>query len=257
MKLDVVQLRSFYATPLGGVVRHVVSERIRRVWPSVAGETVIGLGYAAPYLGVFRGEARRLGALMPAAQGVVQWPPMGDCQSVLVEDEHLPLPDNSVDRLLAVHSLEFVERTRPMLRDVWRVLAPEGRALFVVPNRLGLWSFRDATPFGYGHPYSRTQIEANLLEAMFASASVSTALHLPPVDRPFVVRWSRVFERTGARLMPRMAGVLLVEVRKELATPAGHGAKVRAIFAPASRAEPARMVDEAALQPRDPASGAA
>jgi SAM-dependent methyltransferase len=242
MKLDVTQLKAFYATSLGGVVRHTISDRIRSVWPSAKGETVIGLGYAAPYLGIFRGEARHLGALMPGEQGVIQWPPMGDCQSVLVDDEHLPLPDASVDRLLAVHSLEFVERTRPMLRDVWRVLAPEGRALFIVPNRLGLWSFRDATPFGYGHPYSRTQIEANLTDALFSPVNVTSALHVPPVDRPFVIRWSRAFERTGARLMPRMAGVLLVEARKELAAPASRGVKVRAQIAPVARAEPARMM---------------
>ena len=61
----------------------------------------MGLGYAVPYLGMFRGEAARLGALMPASQGAVAWPASGNGHTVMVEEAMLPLPDASVDRLLA------------------------------------------------------------------------------------------------------------------------------------------------------------
>ena len=49
----------------------------------------------------------------------------------VVEDESLPLPDNTVDRLLAVHWLEMAERIRPRLREIWRVLSPAGRVVIV------------------------------------------------------------------------------------------------------------------------------
>ena len=38
----------------------------------------MGLGFAVPYLGMFRGEAARLGALMPASQGALVWPASGN-----------------------------------------------------------------------------------------------------------------------------------------------------------------------------------
>jgi hypothetical protein len=46
---------------------------------------------------------------------------------------------------------------------------------------------------------------------------------MPPIDRPFILRWSTVFERLGARMWPGFAGVMIVEARKELmgAIPAG------------------------------------
>ena len=39
---------------------------------------------------------------------------------------------------------------------------------------------------------------------------------MPPIDRRWIVRWSTVFERVGARLWPGFAGVTIVEARKEL-----------------------------------------
>jgi hypothetical protein len=45
-----------------------------------------------------------------------------------------------------------------LLREVWRVLAPNGRLLAVVPNRRGLWARIDTTPFGHGRPFSRGQV---------------------------------------------------------------------------------------------------
>ena len=36
---------------------------------------------------------------------------------------------NSADRILLVHMLEWSEKTRALLRELWRVLAPDGRLL--------------------------------------------------------------------------------------------------------------------------------
>ena len=77
---------------------------------------------------------------MPAEQGAIVWPRDAPVRSALVEEDHLPLADGSVDRLLAVHCLETAERVRPLLREMWRVLAPEGRLMLVVPNRRGVWA---------------------------------------------------------------------------------------------------------------------
>ena len=134
----------------------------------------------------------------------------------MVEESLLPLPDASVDCLLCVHCLEVAERAAPLLREMWRVLTPEGRLLIVVPNRRGLWARFDTTPFGHGRPYSRGQLERLLTAALFTPQVWASALHMPPVNREWLVRWATVFERVGARLWPAFAGVIIVEARKEL-----------------------------------------
>jgi SAM-dependent methyltransferase len=227
MHLDVEALRDFYTTPLGQIVRRQLAQRIRARWRHLPDCTLMGLGFPTPYLGSFRGEVTRLGALMPVAQGALVWPPAGDVVSVLVENEQLPLPDNSVDRILGVHCLETAERARPLLREIWRVLAPEGRLLLIVPNRRGVWARIDATPFGQGQPYSRAQLERLLSDALFTPLDWSMALHLPPLDWRMVLRAASAFERFGGRISPAFAGVIVVEARKEMVAPIGTASPAR------------------------------
>jgi SAM-dependent methyltransferase len=229
MQLEVADLREFYNSPLGGVVRRLLTSRIRSRWRSVQGTQLMGLGFAAPYIGMFRGEAARLGALMPATQGALVWPASGPVHSVMVEEAMLPLPDASVDRLLGVHCLEGSERTGALLREMWRVLTPEGRLLLVVPNRRGIWARLDTTPFGHGRPYSRAQLERLLGDALFTPLEWTSALFMPPLDRQWLVRWATGFERIGARLWPGFAGVIIVEARKELMGAIPKGAPPRRV----------------------------
>jgi SAM-dependent methyltransferase len=229
MQLDVDDLREFYATPLGQTVRRLLTHRIRARWRGLHRSTLIGLGYSAPYLGAFRGEAQRLGALMPDSQGAVAWPRDAPSHSVLVDDDRLPLADGSVDRLLAVHCLEVAERTRQLLREMWRVMAPEGRMILVVPNRRGVWARLDNTPFGVGRPYSRRQLDDLLIQAMFTPLDWGGALYFPPLGRQVVLRSATAWERVGAGVSPGFAGVLIVEASKELIAPIGRPVKARAL----------------------------
>ena len=153
----------------------------------------LGVGYATPYLGLFREEAERCLALMPAAQGVVRWPSTRPALAALVEEDELPLTDSAVDRVLLVHALEMSSDPAELLREAWRVLAAGGRLLAVVPNRRGLWARMDTTPFGQGRPYSRTQITQLLRDTWFTPTGWGEALYVPPIP---------------ARLVPALGGGL-------------------------------------------------
>src|SRR5690606_23789606 len=96
---DVVDLRAFYGEPLGQVAGRILRAKIRGVWPSVAGERVLGFGYTVPYLGQFRDEAERTVALMPAQQGAVVWPPGARSATGLIDPEMWPLQDEMFDRI--------------------------------------------------------------------------------------------------------------------------------------------------------------
>jgi SAM-dependent methyltransferase len=224
--MDAKSLRDFYRSPLGRLVRRQLAPVIRERWKSLNGLTVAGCGFASPFLGVFRGEAARLACLMPARQGAIVWPHSGLCHSVLVGENQWPLPDNSVDRLLAVHCLEEAERVGPLLREMWRVLKPDGRMLMIVPNRRGLWSHFDATPFGHGLPFSRGQLETQLTDALFTPIDWGEALYFPPFTNRLFLRMVPALERFGASMSIGVAGVILVEARKEVMAPVGGGLKV-------------------------------
>src|SRR3546814_14470638 len=145
---DITDLRECYAGDLGQAVRRIRRQRLRSLWPSVAGMTVLGVGYATPYLRIFEAEADRVLAAMPGPQGVVRWPRGKPGRVMLVDEEDLPLPDACVDRLLLMPSLEHAENVRHLLRDVWRVLPPQGRPPPAVPQRRGLCAHLESTPSG-------------------------------------------------------------------------------------------------------------
>ena len=128
MHLDAIDLKDFYACPLGVVVRRLLGARIRARFGELKGMSMFGLGFAAPYLALFKAEARPCGALMPVELGAIAWPEQGLASSVLVDETELPLDDEAADRLLLVHMLEWSEKSRELLRELWRVLKPNGAA---------------------------------------------------------------------------------------------------------------------------------
>ena len=234
MHLDAIDLKAFYASPLGQVARRLLGARLKSRLGNLKNARVFGLGFATPYLGAIRSEADVLGALMPAQQGVIRWPEGNANETVLVEEAELPLRDDSADCLLLVHMLEWSENTRDLLRELWRVLAPNGRLLIVVPNRRGLWAQLDTTPFGHGQPYSRSQLAKLLKEAMFSPEDWQYALYMPPFGWRVLLRWPVFFERLGLVLWPAFSGVIVVEATKQVygAVPVSARAKMRRGFVP-------------------------
>ncbi len=214
--MDVVDLRNFYSQHLGVVARRFVGRGIRARWSDTRALRVLGVGYATPYLGLFREEAERCLALMPATQGVVHWPSTRPSLTALVEEDELPLMDAAVDRVLLVHALEMSSDPAELLREAWRVLAGGGRLMAVVPNRRGLWARMDTTPFGHGRPYSRSQITQLLRDTWFTPIGWDEALYVPPIARNWFLRTAVAWERTGATLSAPFAGVHIVEATKQV-----------------------------------------
>ena len=216
MWTDVLDLNDFYRSTLGQMTTRLLRARLREVWPNVRGESVLGLGYATPFLRPFAEEAARTIAFMPAPQGVTRWPREGRNRTALVDEMDLPLADRSVDRVVLVHAVECTERVRPMLREIWRVMADGGRLLVVAPTRAGLWSQIDRSPFYQGHPYSAGQLAGLLRANMFAPMQQTRALFMPPTHSRLALRMAPTVERFGRRWLGRFAGVCVIEAGKQL-----------------------------------------
>lgn len=206
-------LQSFYEEPIGQVVRRAVFRRVRGAWPHMRGLRLAGYGYALPYLRPFVTEAERVAAYVPAQLAIET----ADLRFVSVgEEDAWPFVDSLFDRILVVHGLECAESVRLLLRQIWRVLAPEGRVICVVPNRLSLWSQLEYSPFATGRPFSRSQIERLLRDSMFVPEAWDSALYFPPLASRRLVRSGTAWERIGKRCWPRLAGVHIVEATKSL-----------------------------------------
>ena len=216
MYTDIVDLREFYESGLGRTAQRMIRRRIRTIWPDVRDQIVLGVGYTTPYLRPFMGEADRVVAVMPASQGVSFWPAEGPGMVALGDEADLPFGDNTIDRVLLVHGLEGTEQLRPMMREIWRVLAGGGRVLAVVPNRRGLWARADWTPFGHGFPYSASQLKQVLRDTMFVPERTRHALFIPPLRSHFLQKTAPAWEEVGVRWFKAFAGVTMIEASKQI-----------------------------------------
>ena len=225
MHLDVLDLRTFYyRTQLGRTAQKSIREKVIELWPHTKGLNVAGFGFAVPLLRPYLSDARRVIALMPGQQGVMPWPAGLANVSVLCEERLWPVENDSLDRLVVMHGLETGEDPIALLDECYRTLAPEGRGLFIVPNRAGMWARRDATPFGFGRPYSLGQLEAMLAAIGLKPRRHAAALFHPPKQTRFWLRTSGFWENIGSRVSNRFAGgVLIVEVTKQVPAPPRNG----------------------------------
>ena len=215
MSTDVRRLIEFYRSPLGKISRALVREEVIRLASSVRGLRVLGLGFATPYLRFSMETAERVLAFMPARQGASAWPREGPSHTVLCDPLEMPLTDAAVDLVICVHAFEHIADAEELMRELWRVAAPNARLIIVVPRRRGLWAQNDNTPFGDGHPYSRPQLERLLRDHSFVPEGWRDGLFLPPFQSSLVLKSTRFFERAGRVLGPAMSGVICVVARKE------------------------------------------
>lgn len=225
MHLDVQDLRNFYyRSMLGRAAQKTIRDAVTKMWPEAQGQTVVGFGFAVPLLRPFLADARRVTALMPGPQGVMSWPAGMPNLAVLCEEVSWPIETGRVDKLILMHGLETSEQPTALLEECFRVLGPGGKALFVVPNRAGLWSRSDHTPFGYGRPYSVGQLETQLKRHQFSPERYETTLYQPPSQRRFWRKTGQLVERLGHSMsMVAAGGVIMVEVSKRVQAPTGPG----------------------------------
>jgi SAM-dependent methyltransferase len=231
MRRDVPTLREFYAGPLGRAAREMVSRKVAEAWGGLSGLDLLAVGYATPYLETLAAGARRTTAAMPAQQGVEAWPIGAPNNAALVDEAALPFPNALFDRVLAVHALEESDSPLAVLTEIGRVLAPSGRLILVVAARHGLWTNAEQSPFGHGRPFSRRQLEALVREADLEPAGWTRALYAPPLS--WAARWAEGFEQAGAWLWAPLAGLVLMEARKQTLAVRPIPVRARArVFAP-------------------------
>lgn len=208
-------LKRFYNGKTGRVARRVIKQHLGEMWPDVNGLSLVGMGYSLPYLPAYEDGAERLCALMSAEIGVHHWP-SGANKTVLIESNSIPLEASSVDRVLAIHHLEYTDNIKHSLEEVWRILKPGGRMIIVVPNRLGLWARADWSPFGHGAPFNLSQIIYYLRDSRFEIERTEEALLMPPSRWSIILRMADFFERFGRKCLPICAGVHVIEVTKQV-----------------------------------------
>ncbi len=80
--------------------------------------------------------------LLPPARDGLSTLPAAEAVSLFCEFDALPFPQHSIDLVVLPHSLELARDPHQTLREVERVLVPEGRVVIAGFNPTSLWGLR-------------------------------------------------------------------------------------------------------------------
>lgn len=211
---DLTYVRGWYASSLGMVVQGLLLRKLIKRWLDLRGQRVLLVGYGVPW-----GEAwpdAQITVAMPAEFGASPWPEAGASKVCMVWEGELPFSDQQFDRILLVHTLEFADQPKALLRECWRCLKADGRVLAVLPNRTGVWCQREISPFARGRPYSVGQLTRVFQRCHFHITRTDFALFMPPTKWRRLWPLAGTFERVGEIFFTVLGGVVMVEGRKDV-----------------------------------------
>jgi SAM-dependent methyltransferase len=135
--------------------------------------------------------------------------------------EFLPIDSQSMDLVALPHALEFSPNPHQLLREVERVLRPEGRLLLAGFNPLSLWGLTRVLGRKVAYPWhgqflrlSRIKDWLSLLG--FELAAGRMVCYAPPVNRQGWLDRSHFMEAAGDRWWALGGGVYLLHAVKRV-----------------------------------------
>lgn len=143
----------------------------------------------------------------------------GDVQC---EFDYLPFQASSIDMVLLPHALEFSDNPHQVLREVERVLVPEGTLLLTGFNPLSAWGFKrlltrqkDFPWLGRFLPLLRIKDWLALLG--FEVEIVQMACYAPPCAKAVWLNRFAWLDRALDKRWPMMGGVYFIVAKKRVA----------------------------------------
>ncbi len=214
----VLPLDAWYCSPLGRELAEQEAQCLERMLRDIFGYYLLQVGGGAGLSEAIRGSQVRRHILLPAAAAHYT---LG-LQTVAAPDR-LPIAADSVDVVVLPHTLEFADDARQVLREVERVLIPEGRLVVFGFNALSLWGIwrlvrrgqdsgpwngRFLTPFRIRDWLSLLGFDIDLQEMM---------MFRPPWRRALLQQFS-FLDTMGRRFWPVLGGVYAMRAVKRVST---------------------------------------
>lgn len=201
-------------------------------------------GFHALQLGLIQYDLLRTNR-MPTRFGIA--PQLRGQVKLLAEPESLPIASQSLDLVLLPHVLEFSAHPHQILREVERVLRPEGQVIISGFNPFSLWglphyfSSRKRNYPWRGDFISLPRIKDWLALLGFEVTAGKMCCYVPPVRTEKWLNRFSLLEAAGDRWWALAGGVYFLQAKKKVAgmrliTPNwNNGASTKKAFAPVSQ----------------------
>ncbi|MBI3778859.1 MAG: methyltransferase domain-containing protein [Gammaproteobacteria bacterium] len=208
------ELREWFDSPLGRSLQALEAHHLRAVLPNLYGTVAAQLGQI--------GELDLMDACIAPTRILLDHHALPDRCVVRGLPEALPLDTRSADVLILPHTLDFSRDPHQVLREVSRVLRPEGHVVILGFNPMSLWGLRRlvarrprAAPW-CGKFFRLSRIKDWLALLDFETTHGTMLYYRPPLRNEGFMHRLHFLDKMGDRWWPMMAGVYLVVAKKRV-----------------------------------------
>ncbi|MEK6593306.1 MAG: class I SAM-dependent methyltransferase [Pseudomonadota bacterium] len=199
----------WFATPLGAYLLAREQEYFDRVVADI-------FGYNAFQLGLTGHDLLRASRI-PLRCGV----DANGSASIRADFRDLPIASNSADLVVLPHVLEFSEDPHQILREIERVLMPEGQVVISCFNPWSLWGLRRVFSAGTRYPWRGRFINLPRLKDWlsllgFELAAGQMRCYAPPCAQQKWLAHFGFMEPAGDRWWPMAGGVYFLQAVKRV-----------------------------------------
>jgi SAM-dependent methyltransferase len=202
-------LGAWFATPLGRYLREREQGYFDSTLVDIFGFQALQIGLPEyPFLQASRITNRLTADLEEPAQ-------------VLADPHWLPFGENSMDLIVLPHALEFTDEPHQLLREVYRVIRPEGQLLIAGFNPFSLFGAkryfgREQTMPWNGNFIALYRLKDWLALLGFEVTGGRLDAYVPPFAQEKWRRRFEFFEKAGDRWWPIAGGVYFLHATKRL-----------------------------------------
>jgi SAM-dependent methyltransferase len=216
------QLRRWYQEPLGSLLREEELALMRQLLPGM-------FGYHLLQLGDVMGEGLLAGSRIAHRMVMVdelppELPQTPQSEYLRGSAAQLPLASSSLDVVVLPHLLEFEAAPHQVLREVERVLIPEGQLILLCFNPWSLFGlrrllqgWRNEAPWS-GHFYTPLRLKDWLSLLGFDTVVLRHYFYRPPLQHQSIMSRLRRMATLGPRFWPRLGGAYMLVAKKRVAT---------------------------------------
>ena len=202
-------LSDWFATPQGQYVMRREQAFFDSSVSDIFGFNAVQLGL--PQHNLLRGSRIPLHIKAGKESGVQLW----------LEAEELPFETGSIDLVLLPHILEFNAHPHQILREVERVLRPEGSVIISGFNPLSLWGVRRALGQNKYYPWCGNFISLTRMKDWLALLGFEVvvgrfACYAPPFTGSSLLKRSHCIEPAGDRWWAVGGGVYFLQAIKRV-----------------------------------------
>ncbi|MBN8648286.1 MAG: methyltransferase domain-containing protein [Caulobacterales bacterium] len=221
MRVSIKDFAKFYQSDLGKMVAELICEYTKACWidkpqKDLSNEDILGYGFSPPIISRLEINSTRKINYVLQNEITEDALHLAENNWVIGEETRTPFQDGQFEKILCLSGLEESENPVRTLRELWRILSPEGSLILIVPNRRGVWARFDNSPFGQGRPFSRTQLLNLISESLFEVEIARRILYAPPINHSIINKTCMNFEKMGEALWPTFGGLLFFELKKRV-----------------------------------------